>query len=254
VRAAGGEIVGLTAAPQSQADTAAREWRIQFPLVSDPYCELVTAMNRNGWITSVVVMDDSVTSSDSFFVKNTGSQYSTGMLQPGVVALQGPVDVYTEKCKGGAGIDSSVLLSWGSVPSLDNINGAGGRLPPKEAWRAVQASLAGDYSLANPDSKKLAKVSVHPYVLFFLLMANGNFIEPKTFTNNVMNGHGAYEKMKGAAAKALFAFGVLGIGVGKAPLLTSTALAAYFSYFFLSPSGPWKILSDTFEQSAISKL
>ena len=93
VRAQGGEIIGLTSAPQKQVDVASREWKINFPLVSDPSCELVSAMNRNGWITSVIKMDDSVTT-DSFFTQQVGMTYSTGMLQPGVVALAGDVDVY----------------------------------------------------------------------------------------------------------------------------------------------------------------
>jgi len=240
VRAQGGEIIGLTSAPQKQVDIAAREWKINFPLVSDPSCELVFAMNRNGWVTSVIQRDDSVTS-DSFFTQQVGTTYSTGMLQPGVVALLGSVDVYTTRCQG-VGIDPSVLVSWGSVPSAANINGASGRLLPKAAWSNVQASLAGDYSLARPPTEQIPKDGVHPYVLFLMLMANGNFVFPKTMTNDVTTGLGSADKLKGTAVKVLLAAATVGLGVATQPVPTSALLALYAVYF--SFGGPLTFLKE----------
>ena len=250
VRAQGGEIIGLTSAPQKQVDVASREWKINFPLVSDPSCELVSAMNRNGWITSVIKMDDSVTT-DSFFTQQVGMTYSTGMLQPGVVALAGDVDVYKSSCQG-VGIDPSVLVSWGSVPSAANINGASGRLHPKTTWKIVQASLTGDYSLAVPSKEQIPNPNVHPYLLFLLLMANGNFVFPKTMTNDVKTGLGSAGKLRGTAMKVFLAAATLGIGVATQPVPTSAFLALYAVYF--SFGGPLTFLNEAISTEGTSKL
>ena len=66
-------------------------------------------MNRNGWINSVVEMDESRTSSESYFVQQIGTQYEIGMLQPGVVALQGEIDVYNDKA---TNEDRKVILKF----------------------------------------------------------------------------------------------------------------------------------------------
>ena len=149
--------------------------------MSDPSCELVLAMNRNGWINSVVEMDESRTSSESYFVQQIGTQYEIGMLQPGVVALQGEIDVYNDKA---TNEDRKVLVTWGSIPTLDNAKGAAGRLHPRDAWSAVKRSLDGDFSLARPETIQ-GKIPINPIVFCMMLMANGNFIMPKTFTNDV---------------------------------------------------------------------
>ena len=209
-------------------------------------------MNRNGWITSVIEMDDVLTSSDSFFGQQTKTSYATGMLQPGVVALRGSTNVFDERAGSGAGAGAVPLVSWGSIPTRANVNGAVGRLSPSRAWAAIQLSLGGDFSLAKPATDQMSR-RVPIFLLYFLLMANGNFIEPRTFTNDTVGahgGHGALRKMKRAAAKALLALGVLGFGVAKAPKSTALILTAYVSYFFLTPGGPWHILSTVFQPTA----
>ena len=208
-------------------------------------------MNRNGWITSVIEMDDMLTSSDSFFGQQTKTSYATGMLQPGVVALQGSINVFDERA-GRAGAGAVPLVSWGSIPTRANVNGAIGRLAPSRAWAAVQLSLGGDFSLAKP-AKDQMKRRVPIFLFYLLLMANGNFIEPRTFTNDAVGahgGHGALRKMKRAAAKALLALGVVGFGFAKAPIPTASILAAYVLYFFLTPGGPWRILTTAFQPTA----
>jgi len=198
-------------------------------------------MNRNGWINSVVEMDESRTSSESYFVQQIGTQYETGMLQPGVVALQGEIDVYNDKA---TNEDRKVLVTWGSIPTLDNAMGAAGRLHPRDAWSAVKRSLDGDFSLARPETIQ-GKIPINPIVFCMMLMANGNFIMPKTFTNDVNTGRGADIKRQSAMRKGFLALGALGFGAVKAPKQTSALLAAYLSYFFLTPGGPGQVLYTT---------
>jgi hypothetical protein len=206
-------------------------------------------MNRNGWITSVIEMDEVMTSPDSFFAQQTKTSYTTGMLQPGVVALRGSINVFDERAGSGAGVGAVPLVTWGSIPTRANVNGAVGRLSASRAWAAVQLSLGGDFSIATPATDQMSR-RVPIFLLYFLLMANGNFLEPRTFTNDAggtHGGHGASTKMKRAAAKALLALGVLGVGVAKAPISTASIVAVYVSYFFFTPGGPWHILSTVFQ-------
>ena len=46
--------------------------------------------------------------------------------------------------------EPEVLLTWGSVPTAANVNGAVNRLKASDAVAVVRASLAGDLSLARP--------------------------------------------------------------------------------------------------------
>lgn len=231
IRAAGGEVVGLTSAPQSQADDAAAEWKIRFPLVSDPSCALVGDLNRRGLLTSVV--DRSVAAEGGFFNEAVGGgvqQYSTGMLQPGVVALQGPAD------------SPVVLLSWGCTPTTANIGGAVGRLPPRKAWATVQRSLAGDFSGARLTGDQANDSAPLP-VFVTLLMANGNFLHPKTFTQT-LDGRGDTKiLLRRAMAKVALACAAVGLGLVKAPKETLGLLLAYGVYFRL---GPYRTIMGTF--------
>ena len=99
--------------PQSEADAAAAEWAIDFPLVADPSCSLVLELNRRRLLKSTVEMDPEIVGDEnSFFAQNVGGGrrlYERGMLQPGTVALRGPAD------------KPEVLLTWGSVPSAANV-------------------------------------------------------------------------------------------------------------------------------------
>ena len=115
-------MVGLTAVPQSEADAAAAEWAIDFPLVADPSCSLVLELNRRGLLKSTVEMDPEIVGDEnSFFAQNVGGGrrlYERGMLQPGTVALRGPAD------------KPEVLLTWGSVPSAANVRVKRSRVNP----------------------------------------------------------------------------------------------------------------------------
>lgn len=48
------------------------------------------------------------------------------------------------------GAPPEILLSWGSVPTAANVNGATNRLHATDALAAVKRSLSGDFSTAYP--------------------------------------------------------------------------------------------------------
>lgn len=48
VRSMGGEIIGLTSESEGRASSARKVWELDFPLLSDPSCQLATFMNDNG--------------------------------------------------------------------------------------------------------------------------------------------------------------------------------------------------------------
>ena len=220
----GGEIVGLTADTQANANGAKRAWGIDFPLLADPSCQLVALMNGKGWITSAIERNDTVTDLDfkAFTQRFLKMGFGVGMLQPGVVGLRGPVDdvapppantdtgtagatvaiaaaaaaaaAADEDASDGAGwasitCDPEILVTWGSVPSAANVNGATNRLKPKNAVAVVKASLAGDFSLARPavvqgESSRSKMDNPSLPLLYMLLMAHGNFVGPRAFVQN----------------------------------------------------------------------
>ena len=220
----GGEIVGLTADTQANANGAKRAWGIDFPLLADPSCQLVALMNGKGWITSAIERNDTVTDLDfkAFTQRFLKMGFGVGMLQPGVVGLRGPVDdvapppantdtgtagatvaiaaaaaaaaAADEDASDGAGwasitCDPEILVTWGSVPSVANVNGATNRLKPKNAVAVVKASLAGDFSLARPavvqgESSRSKMDNPSLPLLYMLLMAHGNFVGPRAFVQN----------------------------------------------------------------------
>jgi len=220
-------VVGLTSAPQSQADAAATEWKIRFPLVSDPSCALVHDLNRRGLLKSAV--ETTVVREGGLFNELVGKgtkMYATGMLQPGVVALQGPAD------------NPVVLLSWGCEPSPANINGAVGRLPPRKAWAVVQRSLAGDFSSARLTGDQAGDKPPLP-VFYALLMANGNFIRPLPLTQDLEGRDDGLIAM--AIVKIVLACAGVGVGLAKVPRETLALLLAYCAYFRL---GPYRTIVD----------
>ena len=259
MRACGGEVVGLTSAAQSEADVAAASWGLDFPVLGDTSCTLVALMNARGWITSVVETGDEVTAEDGRMARGFGMVYETGMLQPGVVALRGAADGDGEANdgggSGGAAAIPEVLLTWGSVPSSKNVNGAVGRLSAKRAWAAVQRSMDGDFSLSRPavdQSPRSGRAAPPRPVFWLLLMAHGNFVAPRFFTFDVetagdsnRGGRSLRGMLGDAARNAALAALATGVGLWRAPAPTVGALAVYAAYF-LRPAGPYMQLREMF--------
>ena len=258
VRAAGGEIIGVTSMAQADADKAAKSWGIAYPLLADPSCTLVDLMNARGWITSVVERSEELTAPGGALAAYTG-QYAVGMLQPGVLALRGPVTAPASSTAVAPLPQPQVLVTWGSVPSEQNVNGARGRLPAQAAWRAIEKSLEGDFSQAKPPTVQTPAhdgPAVNTAVFWFLLMARGNFVRPNLFVMDLetagdgsLGGRTLKHMLREALGKAAVAVVLTATGLWRAPVPTASALAAYAAYFF-SPGGPHATLTTIFTPSS----
>lgn len=245
VRGQGGEIVGISSTSQADADQASASWGIDFPLLADPSCALVRWWNETGLIKSVIKEDPAIQT----IFRDSTTEYAVGMLQPGALALRGQV---SEALPG----DADVLYTWGSVPSMENVNGAAGRVLPTDAWAAIQLSLAGDYSQSRPE-QPLGVLSRGAGMLLFplLLLARGNFVKLKPFLNDASNDFKLRQpEAKQAAMRKLQVVGAgLGLataaGLARAPASTAAAWAAYIA-FFVSPIGPLTTLRRGFAANA----
>ena len=80
------------------------------------------------------------------------------------------------------------------------------------------------------------------YLLYALLIANGNFIAPKAFVLNP-DGSGDLSATKSAMRKLLFATSAAGVGLFAMPVPTATGLAAY-AFYALRPGGPLRIINQ----------
>lgn len=190
--------MGISSTSQAEADQASDSWGIAFPLLADPSCTLVHWWNETGLLESDIKYDESVASADTqsavssdrdeFVISRSGladMQYAVGMLQPAALALRGAVP--TDSPLDGT---TDVLYTWGLVPSIENVMGATGRVPPSEVWSSVQLSLSGDYSQSRPAQPPGVLTSGSQRLMFHLmLLARGNFVTLKPFLNNADNDY-----------------------------------------------------------------
>jgi hypothetical protein len=110
VRAAGGEIYGIVSQQQWAADQAQMQWKINFPLISDPPCAAGVWMNKEG----IANIEIDVPFAQRLKVLSggeeiPGGEYEVGTYQPAVVALDS---------------NFQTLFSWSSVARASNIGGA----------------------------------------------------------------------------------------------------------------------------------
>jgi hypothetical protein len=164
IRAAGGEVYGVTSEPQALASRAQEDWGLSFECVGDPHQEIADAARQRG------MLDLRTSEVGEFITRDTswGVSHPKGFYQPGVLALS----------------SERLLYRWRSVPSRENMGGAGGRPMEDYVWRQIQASLA-DTSAADAvlDETPAIKGKPPPFFIFsMMLMAHGWFLRPKAFT------------------------------------------------------------------------
>jgi hypothetical protein len=164
IRAAGGEVYGITSEPQALASRAQEEWGLSFECVGDPHQEIADAARQGQ------MLDLRTSEVGEFITRDTSWSVShpKGFYQPGVLALSA----------------ERLLYRWQSVPSRENMGGAGGRPTEDYVWQQIQASLA-DPSAADAvlDETPATKNKTPPFLIFsMMLMAHGWFLRPKAFT------------------------------------------------------------------------
>lgn len=217
MRARGGEVVGVCAQSQVEADRAQVHWGIKFPLIGDPSCQLVGMLNAEGWIESVIDRADG-----EMFSRTVGYHYTNGMLQPGVVALQGPTD---------GDSPPRVLVTWGLVPTAANINGAVGRLSARYAWKCIQKSLTGDFADAYPPAVQTDNTVPLPLPVFYvLLLANGNFVDFKGLLLD-FEGAASPSVMLVPAAKLALGLGASLYALAHRPVEAGALMALYAGFY-----------------------
>ena len=182
IRAAGGEVYGVTSEPQRLADRAQASWKLDFECVGDPHQEIPETARDRGWLEIFVQ-----TRLD--FLRRSGTSFEPvhpkGYFQPGVLVLSR---------------EGRVLYRWRSVPSRKNVGGAMVRPTPEYVWSSVESVLASGTDgpdVAYDENPEMDSPQV-PWPLFVsLLIANGWFLRPLAFAQK-KNGPTPEQRIKGA--------------------------------------------------------
>ena len=123
VRAAGGEVFGMTSEPQSLATEAEEAWEIGFPCVGDPHHEIRDDLRDRGWL-SLFANEDY-----GHLRMRPWASHPKGYFQPGVLAV---------------GRGGRILYRWRCRPQYSNMSGAGQRPTPQYVWREIESRLGKD--------------------------------------------------------------------------------------------------------------
>jgi len=162
IRAAGGEVFGITSEPQSLAEEAEAAWEMSIPVVGDPHHDIRKDLAERGWL-------------DIFFNADFGhlrerewADHPNGYYQPAVIAVD----------KSGR-----VLYRWRCVPKYSNMSGAGARPEARYTWDLMQTALKStDRSDADLDRKPRMGAQELSWPRFLLILtAHGWFLRPKAF-------------------------------------------------------------------------
>ena len=161
IRAAGGEVFGLTSEPQSLATEASETWELGYPCVGDPHHEIRDACQDRGWL-GVFANEDA-----GHLRRRPWASHPKGYFQPGVLAVSR---------------EGRVLYRWRCRPLRQNMSGAGQRPTPQHVWAAIQSRLSqGAPDAALDEQPEFARRDA-PWPLFVaLLLAHGWFLRPKAF-------------------------------------------------------------------------
>ena len=163
MRAAGGEVYGISSEPQSISDMAREDWELNFETVGDPHQEISRVCSERGWLTLYANQGDL-----EFFQRGTDwkVEHPKGYFQPGVLAV-------TQSKR--------LLYRWRSIPSVENNQGTLGRPTAEYVWKEISGVLgskdAGDAVL---DDDPVVDSTASPRFLFIAaLLANGWFFRVK---------------------------------------------------------------------------
>jgi peroxiredoxin len=215
IRAAGGEVYGVTSEPQRLADRAQNEWELGFECVGDPHQEIPETARERGWLDIYVQtrLDFLEQSSPGF-----EPTHPKGYFQPGVLVLSR---------------EGRVLYRWRSVPSRKNVGGATVRPTPEHVWSRVQAALASGSAGADAahDDHPVMDRPQAPWPIFVsLLIANGWFIRPLAFAQR-KNGPTPQQRIKIAMVR-LLVFAALWIAAFATlpTFLVATVLAGWIAW------------------------
>ncbi|MEM7219072.1 MAG: hypothetical protein AAF515_11955 [Pseudomonadota bacterium] len=163
IRAAGGEVYGLTSEPQSLAQEAEAAWDMSISVVGDPHHEIRDDLARRGWLDVFANADY------GHLRERSWANHPRGYFQPALIALD----------RGGR-----VLYRWRCVPRYNNMSGAGARPAGHYVRDRIRAARAdsSDAPDAPLDRGPVMGAPELPWWRFLLLLtAHGWFLRPRAF-------------------------------------------------------------------------
>lgn len=160
IRAAGGEVYGVTSEPQSLAGEAETAWDMTIPVVGDPHLDIREDLKARG------VLDIFYNPDAGHLRERSWTSHPNGYYQPAVVALS----------KTG-----QVLYRWRCVPRYSNMSGAGGRPEARYTWDLMQKN--GQTSVDAPPDKapEMGAGTLSWFRFLVILTAHGWFLRPRAF-------------------------------------------------------------------------
>ena len=217
VRAAGGEIYGVSSEPQTLAGLAKTEWALDFETLGDPHHDVAGDVRDRGWL-------DLFVNERLEFLKRSATRadftptHPKGYFQPGVLALSR---------------EGRVLYRWRGVPTHKNIGGAVERPTASYAWAQIENALeSGTSEDASLDLDPELDTRGVPWALFVpLLIANGWFVRPQAFVGGIPDIKKAALRLVAFVAAWIAAFAWL------PTLPVAVALAAWVA--FIAPKVSW---------------
>ena len=160
IRAAGGQVYGITSEPHSLATEAEHAWEMSIPVIGDPHHEIREDLKGRGWI-DVVFNEDY-----GHLRARKWASHPKGYYQPAVIAIDR---------------SGRVLYRWRCVPRYSNMSGAGARPEARYTWDKIQAAMAEDDD-AEPDRDPVLGAPDLSWFRFLLILtAHGWFLRPKAF-------------------------------------------------------------------------
>lgn len=202
---------------EAEAGAAAKAaWAVEYAVCADPQLGILAALRARGLPEPFVNYD---TFGYLAGAATPGGEYQKGMYQPAVIVLRRNFEV---------------VFEWVATPSLSNIGGA--CLVRPSANRILRAlhgqRVAGSAGAApfRPPDQRLLSLLLGP-----LLLANGNFVRPKTMTNNEAGVMPLSTKL--APLKLLAALAAVLAAARRRPALVVGLVAAYAGYVVLRFGG-----------------
>ena len=180
IRAAGGEIFGITSEPHSLASEAEDTWGISIPVIGDPHHEIREDLKARGWL-EIFYNEDY-----GHLRERSWASHPKGYFQPAIIAIDE---------------NARVLYRWRSVPKLSNIAGAGARPESRYTWGRIRAAMSstGD---ADLDVDPILTEKDPPWLLSLLIhTANGWFIRPRALSL-ARDGSGGFAGVPAAIRRA----------------------------------------------------
>ena len=160
VRAAGGEVYGVTSEPHSLASEAEKAWDMSIPIIGDPHHEIRKDLKARGWI-------------DIFYNEDSGhlrerdwTHHPNGYFQPAVIALAET---------------SQILYRWRCVPKYSNMSGAGGRPEARYTWDLMREALISREDAELDREPVMGAGDLSWFKFLVIMMAHGWFLRPRAF-------------------------------------------------------------------------